>query len=219
MEEPMGVIYRYIKKDTGRTVFIGRTTDPLNRIYTHKRAKDKKSPFHQAIREYGYDSFEFDIIEWAREFHLSFIESQWIDHYNTFKGDGYNQNSGNLGNMSNQGKIALNFMERPSSIESFKKWRDKNYITIGFLRKKLDCSYKAVKNWDGANPKVSRKQYKNWILELNIDPVDKFGFELVGEKGRFNIDPPKEFNLRTFLSQSIPQVESPFKKAEESKDG
>jgi len=61
-------IYKYTNQINGK-VYIGQSIDIRQRQYTHKssayneKAKDFNSQFHQAIRKYGIENFDFEILE------------------------------------------------------------------------------------------------------------------------------------------------------------
>ena len=55
-----GVIYEYTNKINGK-VYIGQTTDEGRRIINHRNSKHKDH-FHNAIRKYGWNSFEYKVL-------------------------------------------------------------------------------------------------------------------------------------------------------------
>ena len=89
----MGCIYEYTHRENGKK-YIGMTIDPIERNKNHQNASDPNSVFHAAIRKYGFDAFNYHVIEWCDESYLGEREMYWISHYNTFKGDGYNSTPG-----------------------------------------------------------------------------------------------------------------------------
>jgi group I intron endonuclease len=60
-------IYKYQNKLNGK-IYIGQSVDITRRQYNHKssafneKANDYNSQFHQAIRKYGLENFDFEII-------------------------------------------------------------------------------------------------------------------------------------------------------------
>ena len=60
-------IYKYENK-TNHKCYIGQSVDIERRQYNHKssvyndKANDYNSQFHQAVRKYGFDNFDYEII-------------------------------------------------------------------------------------------------------------------------------------------------------------
>ena len=56
-----GIIYKYTNKINGK-VYIGQTVDEVKRKSRHKSCVDKNY-FHYAIQKYGWDNFEYTVLE------------------------------------------------------------------------------------------------------------------------------------------------------------
>ena len=96
-------IYKYQNKLNGK-VYIGQSIDIERRQYNHKssayneKANDYNSQFHQAIRKYGLENFDFEIIaeltpeEYTKQI-LNQLEIFFIRYYDSFK-NGYNATEG-----------------------------------------------------------------------------------------------------------------------------
>ena len=96
-------IYKYQNKINGK-IYIGQSIDIERRQYNHKssayneKANDYNSQFHQAIRKYGLENFDFEIIaeltpeEYTRQT-LNQLEIFFIKYYDSFK-NGYNATEG-----------------------------------------------------------------------------------------------------------------------------
>lgn len=96
-------IYKYENK-INHKCYIGQSIDIERRQYGHKsaayneKASDYNSQFHQAIRKYGFDNFDFEIIailsseEYSKEV-LDQLEKFFIKYYNSYE-NGYNATSG-----------------------------------------------------------------------------------------------------------------------------
>lgn len=96
-------IYKYQNKQNGH-IYIGKSIDIQKRQYCHKssiyneKANDYNSQLHQAIRKYGLDSFEFEIIaeltpeEYTPDL-LNNLEKFFIKYYNSYE-NGYNATEG-----------------------------------------------------------------------------------------------------------------------------
>lgn len=96
-------IYKYQNKINGH-VYIGQSIDITQRQYNHKssafnqKSCDYNSQFHQAIRKYGLENFDFEIIaeltpeEYTRQT-LNQLEIFFIKYYDSFH-NGYNASEG-----------------------------------------------------------------------------------------------------------------------------
>jgi group I intron endonuclease len=88
-----GIIYKATNKINGK-VYIGRTTKDIHtRKSNHKTlalSKNSSNRFHKAIREYGFNSFVWEVIDTAdNENELKEKEGYWIQKLNATV-DGYN---------------------------------------------------------------------------------------------------------------------------------
>lgn len=96
----MKLIYAYVKKATNEVKYIGQTNNLSFRIWQHKYdsyregCKEYEYPLSRALRKYGIDAFEIQILEDnLTEDEANEKETYWIRFYDTcFKG--YNQNTG-----------------------------------------------------------------------------------------------------------------------------
>lgn len=76
--------------------YIGKSVRIETRFAEHKRAKTNMA-ISKAIREYGSDSFDFEILELCTKDMLDERESYWINYYDTYCGNGYNAAPGGEG--------------------------------------------------------------------------------------------------------------------------
>lgn len=76
--------------------YIGKSVRIEKRFSEHRLAKTDMA-ISKAIREYGADSFCFEILELCSKDMLDERESYWIDYYNTYSGYGYNAAPGGEG--------------------------------------------------------------------------------------------------------------------------
>ena len=97
----MHCIYVYRKKETGQVVYVGQTCNISERRKQHEKDEpfnnlraEYNYPLSRAIRKYGVEAFEFEILE--NELSLEEAntrEDYWIEYYNTII-NGYNQQRG-----------------------------------------------------------------------------------------------------------------------------
>lgn len=101
-------IYKYENKINGN-VYIGQTVAPKARHSSHmsaafnKNATDYNSQFHQAVRKYGRDKFEYEILEIGPLENASEMERFWIAKYDSFR-KGYNATPGGEFGVSQKGE-------------------------------------------------------------------------------------------------------------------
>ena len=93
-------IYKATNKITGKS-YIGFDSNWPHRKNAHKHAAKRGSSFlfHKAIRKYGWENFEWSIIEQSdkHETLLKEKEEYYIRFYNTFYDNGYNMTYGGDG--------------------------------------------------------------------------------------------------------------------------
>jgi len=86
-------IYVIRHKISGKS-YVGLSLDINKRWKSHKSPKPtSKSAIHAAIRKYGVDAFQFEILELCSQHELESRECHWINHLETFR-TGYNLTSG-----------------------------------------------------------------------------------------------------------------------------
>ncbi|PGR32557.1 hypothetical protein COC64_23995 [Bacillus cereus] len=106
--DPFGIIYKATRKKDNKT-YIGQTKTPLKeRIRGHLSERKERTYFGMALKYYGIDAFEWEIIDYVENDNnlhkndldqtLNDKESKWIRHFNTFvgwdKANGYNLTTG-----------------------------------------------------------------------------------------------------------------------------
>ena len=96
----VGFIYKYENR-LNHKVYIGQTTDLVNRKAAHRyKSTFVQNKFYNAIRKYGWDSFDFDILAQVEEDSLEKVcetldnlEVKFIIEYDSFN-NGYNSTTG-----------------------------------------------------------------------------------------------------------------------------
>lgn len=95
-----GFIYKYENR-INHKVYIGQTTDLIGRKSGHKyRAAFEVNKFYNAVRKYGWDNFDYDVIaqvEASTEKEITALldelEEKFISEYDSFN-NGYNSTTG-----------------------------------------------------------------------------------------------------------------------------
>ena len=101
LQEFYGIVYLAVNKTNGK-LYVGKTTKTLsNRIRGHIRASRSKKHwfFHDALRKYGLDNFEWQILKYcASAMEMNYWESHYIDFFRSNNPHyGYNLTSGGDG--------------------------------------------------------------------------------------------------------------------------
>lgn len=92
-------LYKITNKINGK-IYIGQTVQPNKRWNQHRNdAANPKIPFHYAIKKYGAQNFEFEIIATCKsQDDTNYIETLLVKQYNSFiaNGKGYNATHGGM---------------------------------------------------------------------------------------------------------------------------
>lgn len=90
----MRYIYKIINRVNGKH-YVGQTNDLEKRWKGHLQCAENESGYllHNAIRKYGCENFEFEMIEACEDEDANELEKKWILHYESFD-KGYNLTSG-----------------------------------------------------------------------------------------------------------------------------
>lgn len=166
-------IYKFTNKINGKS-YIGQSVDIKRRYKEHKSKRNENTLFHEAIEEYGFDNFDFSIIEVCNIDELNYKEIFYIKEYNTLFPNGYNiSEGGHFGH-----PMGLSSIDDVSSIISLLSHTDMSNIEIGSLFDVSDQTISDINNgriWrkDGLaypirNRKIPRKHCKNCGKELYI---------------------------------------------------
>ena len=90
----MAIIYRYINKINGKS-YVGQTVSPHLRKNFHRTApfnpnsKDYEKVFYRAIRKYGWDNFDYEVLEECETAELEKYEQLYMDEFDSIR-NGYN---------------------------------------------------------------------------------------------------------------------------------
>lgn len=103
-EKRKGIIYKYTNKINGK-VYIGQTVNEEKRKKEHRGAYGNY-PFHRAIRKYGWDNFDYEVVFTTissdldrLKYLLDTMEKYFIKKYNSFGEGGYNCTLGGGGSL------------------------------------------------------------------------------------------------------------------------
>ena len=85
-------VYMVRHRESGKT-YVGRSVDIANRWGLHRRHTEQgrdRSPFHRALRKYGYDAFDWVVLVGAPAKLQPELEHAFIETYNAMVPAGYN---------------------------------------------------------------------------------------------------------------------------------
>ena len=101
-------IYKATNKINGKS-YIGQTINYKNRLWQHRRCYEKEDcKFHDAIKEFGFDNFEWEVIETCeRKEEADNLERKYIELFNSYR-NGYNENKGSVGGHNAKSIVCLN---------------------------------------------------------------------------------------------------------------
>lgn len=93
-------IYKFTNKINGHS-YIGQSINIENRVNSHRQRaycnsennKEYEKTFYKAIRKYGWDNFDFEVLEICSKEELNEREIYYIDYYDTYH-NGYNEEKG-----------------------------------------------------------------------------------------------------------------------------
>lgn len=86
-------IYKFTNRKNGMS-YIGQSTNIKRRYNQHKNVNHESTIFHDAIKEFGFDSFDFEIVEICKRSELNRKEVFYIQKYGTLYPNGYNKSPG-----------------------------------------------------------------------------------------------------------------------------
>lgn|GEM_PF-3408540 len=194
-----GLIYLCSSK-TEKKNYIGLTRRPFdNRIIQHEKdaiaGKGKEGSLQEAIRKYGFNDFDFSIIDRAKNLgELSDKERLYIEKYKSLKPYGYNHNRG--GSVATGG-IAFEFLGE--TYLSYADLADHYEIYEETIRKRIHAGWTMRQATELDDPPVVNKDGDHW----------KFGgYEFISTNElceHFEID-PGTFKARLKAGWSILQA-------------
>jgi group I intron endonuclease len=128
-------IYILTNKINGKQ-YIGQAYNINNRWGGHKSSKDDY-PICRAIRKYGWENFEKEILIIVDKVDLDFYEIKCIDVYNTLTPNGYNVNEGGQGKGKPQHPRSKSTRQKISKAHKGKKGHSQPMETRQKIREAL----------------------------------------------------------------------------------
>lgn len=149
------MIYKATNKVNGK-IYIGRTVKTLGeRRYNHEKATDD-THFHQALRKYGVDNFDWEVIHETDYDN----EQEYIEKYNSLdRNIGYNTATGGIGGDTISNNPKIQEVKSNMSKSSKEVWSRIEH------REKMTRIRKEFGNTEEFKEKVSKNSKKMWENE------------------------------------------------------
>lgn len=149
----LSIIYIYTNKTNGKS-YVGQTINPGDRKASHIRdamSGRLNTHFHCAIRKYGIDAFEYNVLETDIENDaVDDRERYWIQKYDSYK-NGYNETLG--------GKGMYGVKHKPESLVKMK-----NRVVTTKTRQLISKAHKGKVISDEVRAKISKI-----VIQLDLD--------------------------------------------------
>lgn len=220
-------IYKFTNKITNES-YVGQSVNIQKRYIQHKnRCKEaigkciENTYFHLMVKKYGFDNFNFEIIEECKKEELNEKEMFYISYYNTLYPNGYNLTAGG----SSRHSVALRDASAPKDIRYLLKNTNLSICEIGEM---YEVSHQTIsdintgKIWYDENvtyPVRGRNELRNKSKKIHyckdcgkiIDEITKTGlcWECYIEQRRVNI-PDKHTLFNLLLDNSFEYVASKY---------
>jgi hypothetical protein len=151
-------IYKATNKINGMS-YIGHDSTWPRRQIEHKSSAltfDSQTYFHRAIRKYGWDNFEWEVIHQSLDapYLSSVMEPHFIKYYDTLIPNGYNMTLGGDGVF---GRIVTEETRKKHRLNNMGKQltkQNKLDITLGLMRMNEEKSPRRVKVWTIYGPVI-----------------------------------------------------------------
>lgn len=175
--EKFGKIY-IITNDINDKVYIGQTTQSLNRRFNGHSCKDATNASHikRAINKYGKEHFKIELIEQCPVSKLNEREIYWIKYYNSFE-YGYNLTEGGQSSMNNYRLECL------IDVNTFASFIRENYPTASEVCNHFKISKGSVYNLIKRHPELNLKlnpynpKKATELCDIDLDAVEYYYLE------------------------------------------
>ena len=152
------------KRYVGQSVDLDRRKrDHYNRAFNNFESNSEyNSLIHKAFRKYGYDKFEYSVLEECEISELNSRENYWITFYDS-KNNGYNCDNGGSEKhfcKLNQDILENIYKDLVETTLTFDEIRLKNNVSIGFVSDFNNGKLWRQDSLDYPLRKISKKEHK-----------------------------------------------------------
>lgn len=206
----IGIIYEHVniinnKRYIGQTIF---WNDPYKRWGNDgsnylRKTSDRSTKFSSAIIEFGWDSFEHNIIKYCTIKDLDFYEDKFIKEYDTIN-NGYNEIDNGRG-MSIELRKSISENRKGKCIGSENPQWKKNITDE--TRKKLSESHIGKKDSIETRLKKSKAQIGHKVSEKQIEFIRNLNKGKIGGTFRaFGAENPASKKVGLFLDSNLIKI-------------
>lgn len=161
-------IYVIRHRESGKC-YVGRSTNIKNRWDLHKRHTEQKkdrSPLHRAMRKYGYDAFDWEVLIRAPARLHVLLEDRFMKDMGTMVPAGYNVGGAAGGQPSRELLDAMGPEEREAKMAEMRASAAKMHESTNLRR--LDPEYEA--KFRAAQSESAKLRWKRRKERLDSDP-------------------------------------------------
>lgn len=170
----MGIIYKVTCLINGK-VYIGQTINSLAKRKSQHiyNAIDKdNNKFHNAIRKYGEENFNWEIIEEIDNDLLDDREIYWIQYYNSYK-SGYNSTIGGNSGLKRNDKIIKELFQNGLNGQQISEQTGYSSSTVYISLKNLGLLEEAYKRWRQQVGDKNGLQIEQYDIKGNLIDIYK----------------------------------------------
>lgn len=212
----MSLIYKATNKINGK-IYIGQTVRSfIERQTAHKRESFNKLhssynyPFHRAIRKYGFDNFEWEIIEKCPRELLNEKEIHYISVFKSYAPKNPNGYNLTIGGDNHWGSSGIHHYLNKMTASEKSMWLSNHRVG------KNNPNFGNGKNLKGNNHwsrKVSKEDYDSWVNHFkgNNNYQKKMTKKELKEKSFFNKITPKE--KAAWIKKNVLGDKNPYARA------
>lgn len=175
------IVYKITNKINNK-IYIGQTNNLKRRIQEHKHDKRNNHPIHNAIKKYGWENFEIEILYQGENYNEE--EKKWITYYDSRnKTKGYNIVSGGQDSCGEDNPMAKITQSQANDVMDLLQHTNKSYkemssetgvsikniihINFGESWAKTDIVY-PIRQMDITTPKFIVDKIYKLILKSNL---------------------------------------------------
>ena len=152
--------------------YVGQSKDAHKRFKAHALAKDK-TYFHSAIRKYGIDNFDMEILEHQTS-NYNLLEQYWIETLDTIYPNGYNIAKGGAGYPHMNGSLCYQSLLNETELSDIKELLSNTNMTQTEIANRFNVTQEIISSINCGNTYF----HKNWEYPLrNYEDISENNFQ------------------------------------------